>query len=123
MRYVQYDSYLQISKLAFQALLTFATMYLCKSGFSVVLHMKTKERNKMNVEDDMRMALSSMQPQILQLAANLQNNHHIDSSINIRNTFLVLTLIRHLGKNINGVMVSQKNFKSGHQDKKVAKLP
>ena len=57
-----YDSYPQVSKLAFQVLLPFATTYLCESGFSGLLHMKTKERNRMNVEDDMRLALSSPQP-------------------------------------------------------------
>ena len=50
-----YDSYPQTSKLVFQVLLPFATMYLCKSGFSAFLHMKTKERNRMYVEDDMRL--------------------------------------------------------------------
>ena len=34
--------------------------------------MKTKERNRMNVEDDMRLALSSTQPRISRLAADVQ---------------------------------------------------
>ena len=67
-----YDSYPQVSKLAFQVLLPFATTYLCESGFSALLHMKTKERNRMNVEDDMRLALSSTQPRVSRLAADVQ---------------------------------------------------
>uniref|UniRef100_H2Y7T4 Uncharacterized protein n=1 Tax=Ciona savignyi TaxID=51511 RepID=H2Y7T4_CIOSA len=55
--------YPQISKLAFQVLLPFATTYL--SMLKWFQHMKTKERNKLNVEDDMRLApLSSTQPRI-----------------------------------------------------------
>ena len=67
-----YGSYPQVSKLAFQVLLPFAMTYLCKSNFSALLHMKTKERNRMNVEEDMRLALSSTQPRISQLAVDVQ---------------------------------------------------
>ena len=67
-----YDSYPLVSKLAFQVLLPFATTYLCESGFSALLHTKTKERNRMNVEDDMRLGLSSTQPRISRLAADVQ---------------------------------------------------
>ena len=49
------ESYLQISKLAFRTLLLFATTYLCESGFSTPLHIKTKERNRIKVEHDMRL--------------------------------------------------------------------
>ena len=56
----------------------------------------------MNVEDEMRLVLSSTHLKFLGWLQTYQDNHHIDLSINIRSTFLVLTLIRHLGKNING---------------------
>ena len=46
--------------------------YLCESGFSALLHIKMKERNRMSVEDDMRLALSSTQPRISPLAADVQ---------------------------------------------------
>ena len=65
-------SYPQISKLAFRTLLPFATTYLCESGFSTLLHIKTKERNRMKVEHDMRLALSNTQPEISRLAAQTQ---------------------------------------------------
>ena len=63
------ESYPQISKLEFRTLLPFATTYLCESGFSTLLYIKTKERNKMKVEHDMRLALSNMQSEISWLAA------------------------------------------------------
>ena len=63
------ESYPQISKLAFRALLPFATTYLCESGFFTLLHIKTKESNRMKVEHAMRLALSNTQPQISRLAA------------------------------------------------------
>ena len=66
------ESYLQISKLAFRTLLPFATTYLWESGFSTLLHIKTKERNRMKVVHDMRLALSNIQPQISRLAAQTQ---------------------------------------------------
>ena len=66
------ESYLQISKLAFRTLLPFPTTYLCKSGFSTLLQIKTKEQNRMKVEHDMRLALSNTQPQISRLAAQTQ---------------------------------------------------
>ena len=37
------ESYPHISKLVFRILLPFATTYLCESGFSTLLHIKTKE--------------------------------------------------------------------------------
>ena len=60
------------SELTFEVLLPFAVTYLCESGFSALLHMKTKERNQMNVEEDMRLALSSTQSRISRLAADVQ---------------------------------------------------
>ena len=66
------ESYPQISKLGFRTLLPFATTYLCESGFSTLLHIKTKERNKMKVEHKMRLALLNTQPQISRLAAQTQ---------------------------------------------------
>ena len=53
------ESYPQISKVAFRILLPFATTYLCECGFFTLLHIKTKKRNRMKVEDDMRLALST----------------------------------------------------------------
>ena len=71
------ESYPYISKLAFRILLPFATIYLCESGSSTLLYIKTKEKNRMKVEHDMRLALSNTQPQISRLAAqtHVQPSH------------------------------------------------
>ena len=66
------EPYPQTFKLAFRILLPFATAYFCESGFLALLHMKTKERNRLKMKDDMRLALSPIQPRILRLAAEIQ---------------------------------------------------
>ena len=48
--------------------LTFATTYLCKSGFSALVHIKNKARNQRKVNDDVRLALSSTKPRLPKLA-------------------------------------------------------
>ena len=48
--------------------LTFATTYLCKSGFSALVPIKKKARNQRKVKDDIRLALSSTKPRIPKLA-------------------------------------------------------
>ena len=58
----QLDSYPQLAKRAVLTLLPFATTYLCEAGFSTLLTIKTKARNKLNAEDDMRVALSKTVP-------------------------------------------------------------
>ena len=62
------ESHPQVSELPFQILLTFATTYLCKSGFSALVHIKKKARNQRKVKDDIRLALSSTKPRIPKLA-------------------------------------------------------
>ena len=45
-----------------------ATTYLCKSGFSALVHIKKKARNQREVKDDIRLVLSSTKPRIPKLA-------------------------------------------------------
>ena len=49
-------AYPRLVKRAMVALLPSATSYLCESGFSALLAIKTKQRNRLNVKDDMRVA-------------------------------------------------------------------
>jgi hypothetical protein len=42
----------------------FATSYLCEAGFSAVAVIKSKYRSKINVEQEMRVAVSSLIPQL-----------------------------------------------------------
>ena len=45
-------------KRALAAIIPFATVYLCEAGFSRLVTIKTKHRNQLNIEHDMRVALS-----------------------------------------------------------------
>ncbi|GFS73024.1 SCAN domain-containing protein 3 [Trichonephila clavipes] len=57
--------YPMIAKKALNILLQFSTSYLCEFGFSAVANIKTKKRSRLlNVEDDMRVALSFLRPNI-----------------------------------------------------------
>ena len=61
-------SYPKVAKKAIQDILPFVFTYLCKSGFSTLLQMKTKQRKKLDGENDMRCALSTTFPQIHELS-------------------------------------------------------
>jgi len=67
-----YESYPLLAEQALRVLLPFTTTYLCESGFSALIHMKTKSRNRMKVDYDMRLALSQTQPRISMLVTKLQ---------------------------------------------------
>jgi len=67
-----YEPYPLLAEQALRVLLPFATTYLCESGFSALIRMKTKSRNRMKVDDDMRLALSQTQPRISVLVTKLQ---------------------------------------------------
>jgi hypothetical protein len=47
------EAYPILSKQAYQVIVLFVTTYLCKSGFSVLMSIKTKERSKLKAEHDM----------------------------------------------------------------------
>ena len=49
-----------IGKRAVCILLPFATSHLCKMGFSAVASLKTKYRSQLNIEHDLRVAVSSL---------------------------------------------------------------
>uniref|UniRef100_A0A8D8VGS6 Zinc finger BED domain-containing protein 5 n=1 Tax=Cacopsylla melanoneura TaxID=428564 RepID=A0A8D8VGS6_9HEMI len=58
------NAYPSLHKRALKALLPFVTTYLCESGFSQMLYLKNKYRNKLNVSDDIRVKISNIQPDI-----------------------------------------------------------
>ena len=62
----------KLGDLATKALMPFPTTYLCEAGFSVLAILKHKGRSRLNPEDDMRCALTSIQPDIDLLAKELQ---------------------------------------------------
>ena len=61
-----------ISAEAMKLLFPFSTTYLCESGFSAAVAMKTKARNKLAFEDDMICALSTIEPRISALVHGKQ---------------------------------------------------
>ena len=64
--------YPQISRNCLMKLLFFTTTWLCKSAFSSLLNIKSKPRNRLNVEADIRCALSSTAPRIQSLVDKIQ---------------------------------------------------
>jgi len=54
------DEYPEVSNKALRILIPFATLYLCEAGFSAVAVLKSKYRSKLNVEKEMRVAVTTL---------------------------------------------------------------
>ena len=81
-------SYPEISKIL-KKLLLFSSTWLCRSSFLTLLNVKTKQRNRLEIEQDIRYSLSSTEPKIKNLIANVQAARHI---LLIRNKWLATIL-------------------------------
>ena len=57
---------------ATKAFLPFPTTYLCEAGFSALAMIKTKYRNQLQPEDDLRCALTTIDPNFDKLVAKVQ---------------------------------------------------
>ncbi|XP_008180424.1 protein ZBED8-like [Acyrthosiphon pisum] len=55
-------AYPRVVSRAMEFLIPFATTYLCESGFSTMVTIKTKARNRLDIKDDMCVALSNTVP-------------------------------------------------------------
>ena len=64
--------YKNVRSVAIRTLLPFSSTYLCESGFSALVSTKTKCRNKLEYEADLRCSLSSTKPQIKRLVSPKQ---------------------------------------------------
>lgn len=64
--------YPAIAGIALRHLMVFSTTYLCERAFSTFVYLKNKYRNKLNVESDLRLKLSSFNPDIDFLMADKQ---------------------------------------------------
>lgn len=64
--------YPAIAKIALRNLMSFSTTYLCERAFSTLIYLKNKYRNKLNVESDLRLKLTSFNPDIDFLVKNKQ---------------------------------------------------
>ncbi len=56
--------YPQLSKAAMDVLMPFCTTYLCENTFSALTYIKNKYRSRLNVEDDLRVAVSKINPRM-----------------------------------------------------------
>ena len=68
------SSYPEISKTALKKLLPFSSTWLCESAFSTLLNVKTKQRNRFEVEQDIRCVLLSTEPRIKNLVEKVQSH-------------------------------------------------
>ncbi|CAM4667024.1 unnamed protein product [Lepidochelys kempii] len=66
--------YLKVGEEVLRILLPFLSMYLCEKSFSSLVIIKTKQRNELDVENNLCCALSSFKPRISQLVKKMQ--HH-----------------------------------------------
>ena len=56
--------YTNVGGVALKTLIPFSSTYLCESGFSSLVSIKTKSRNKLDCEAYLRCALTSLTPRI-----------------------------------------------------------
>ena len=66
------DSYRKMKEKTFRILIPLVSTYLCESGFSSLLQIKSKQRNRLDVEDDLRSALSQTASRIRMLSDRKQ---------------------------------------------------
>ncbi|KAL4104801.1 hypothetical protein QTP88_020077 [Uroleucon formosanum] len=64
--------HIQLREIALRYLVVFSSTYLCEQGFSSLLVIKNKQRNRLNVSDDMRLAISNIHPRIEKLVKEMQ---------------------------------------------------
>lgn len=64
--------YPDLANRAIKTLMPFATTYLCETGFSALVCLKTKYRYRLFVENDLRLKLSPILPNIAALCKNIQ---------------------------------------------------
>ena len=72
--------YPRVASAAIQLLMPFPSTWLCETGFSALLGIKNKARNKLIVEPDLRCALATTEPRIDQLLPKCNTNHLINAA-------------------------------------------
>ncbi|XP_068219262.1 protein FAM200C-like [Palaemon carinicauda] len=72
----QLQAFPQLARRALEVLVPFTTTYLCEAGFSTLLHIKTKARNRLDASDDMRLALSKKEPRLNNIINEKQQKSH-----------------------------------------------
>ena len=67
------DSYPRAASAAIRLLMPFPLTWLCEAGFSALLGIKNKARNKLIIEPDLRCALATTEPRIDELVTKMQH--------------------------------------------------
>lgn len=67
--------YPEISKIALMELMGFTTTYLCERSFSSLVFLKNKYRNRLCLENDLRLKLSTFNPNIEAIVSNAKQCH------------------------------------------------
>lgn len=63
----------ELATKALTYLMPFPTTYLCEQAFSQLVYIKSKQRNRMNVEPDLHLKLSAFEPEIQNIASAKQH--------------------------------------------------
>ena len=66
------QEYRELEKRALEALIPFPTTYLCETAMSALVNIKITGRNRLRVANDMRIALSNINPRIDELVSKRQ---------------------------------------------------
>jgi len=66
------EGYPRLQKRAYRSLVPFPTTYLCESGFSAMAVVKTKARNRLDLNIDLRVALSVIKSNIKHIVSSQQ---------------------------------------------------
>ncbi|KAL4132713.1 hypothetical protein QTP88_009822 [Uroleucon formosanum] len=64
--------HIQLRETALRYLIVFSTTYLCEQGFSSLLEIKNKQSNRLDVSDNMSLAISNIHPKIEKLVKEFQ---------------------------------------------------
>ena len=67
-----HSTYRILSEYLAQQLIPFATTWLCEAGFRAMCELKTKRRNRFDVEHDLRLCLSKITPRFQKLVETKQ---------------------------------------------------
>ena len=68
----QLEMFPQLAKSALKILVPFAKTYLCETGFSTLVNIKTKPRNRLDPGDDMRVAITKKEPRFNLIIERMQ---------------------------------------------------
>jgi len=66
------NEYPNLHEIAIRFLLCFSTTYICEIAFSAMTVLKTKQRNRLQLSDCLRLAVTSIHPKINKLKERKQ---------------------------------------------------